>query len=204
MMHKAWSSIEEVPYCFSRSSVKFQGHTALKIIDFDPNWAFPDCNSKFEITDGHQMMHKAWSSIEEVPYCFSRSCVKLQGHMAKKSSILTQIGRYRTATPVWIHRWLWNVAQSLKQQRRGALLFSKVIHQISRSHGTKHHRFRPKLGVSGLWAGRSFQIPQICLVFLELTHWSLGDLDVILKIQILFLFYLYIVSDLLMMNAIRL
>ena len=41
-MHKAWSSIEEVPYCFSRSYVKLQGHTAKKIIDFDPNWAFPD------------------------------------------------------------------------------------------------------------------------------------------------------------------
>ena len=30
---------------FSRSSVKFKGHTALKIIEFDPDWAFPDCNS---------------------------------------------------------------------------------------------------------------------------------------------------------------
>ena len=47
MMHKAGSSIEEVPYCFSRSSVHFQGHTALKIIEFDPNWVFPDCNSSF-------------------------------------------------------------------------------------------------------------------------------------------------------------
>ena len=47
MLHKAWSSIEEVPYCFSRSLVKFQGHTALKMVEFDPNWAFPDCNSSF-------------------------------------------------------------------------------------------------------------------------------------------------------------
>ena len=45
MMHKAWSSIEELLYCFSRSSAEFQGHTALKIVEFDPNWAFPDCNS---------------------------------------------------------------------------------------------------------------------------------------------------------------
>ena len=45
MLHKAWSSIEEVPYCFSRSSVKFQGHTGKKIFEFDPDWAFPDCNS---------------------------------------------------------------------------------------------------------------------------------------------------------------
>ena len=47
MLHKAWSNIEEVPYCFSRSSVKFQGHTALKIVELDPDWAFPDCNSSF-------------------------------------------------------------------------------------------------------------------------------------------------------------
>ena len=135
-MHKAWSSIEEVPFCFSRSSVKFQGHTTIKIIKFDPNWMFPDCNSslnsptvtewctklevtwkrcpivfqchmsnikvtrlkktiltqlgvsilllQFESTNGYEMMHKAWSNIEEVPYCFSRSCVKLQGHTAKQ------------------------------------------------------------------------------------------------------------------------
>ena len=34
MMHKAWSSIEEVPYCIARSSVKFHGHTGGK------NWRF--------------------------------------------------------------------------------------------------------------------------------------------------------------------
>ena len=45
MMHIASCCLEEVPYCFSRSSVKFQGHTALKIIEFDLDWAFPDCNS---------------------------------------------------------------------------------------------------------------------------------------------------------------
>ena len=41
----AWCCLGEVPYCFLRSSVKFQGHTAKKIVEFDPDWAFPDCNS---------------------------------------------------------------------------------------------------------------------------------------------------------------
>ena len=77
--------IVEVSYCFTRSYVKFQGHKALKIVEFDPNWAFPDCSSS------------------------------LNSPMAMK------------------------FAQSVKQQRKDALLFSKVIHQISRSHGTKHH-----------------------------------------------------------------
>ena len=36
------------PFCFSRSSIKFQGHTDKKNVDFDPNWAFPDCNSSLK------------------------------------------------------------------------------------------------------------------------------------------------------------
>ena len=42
MLHKAWNSKGEMPYCFPRSSIKFQGHTIQNITDFDPNWAFPD------------------------------------------------------------------------------------------------------------------------------------------------------------------
>ena len=42
------SRSEKVPYCFSRSSVKFQGHTALKSVEFDPYWVFPDCNSSLK------------------------------------------------------------------------------------------------------------------------------------------------------------
>ena len=38
MMHKAWCSIEEVPYYFSWSSIKFRGHTGWKIDDSNPIW----------------------------------------------------------------------------------------------------------------------------------------------------------------------
>ena len=41
MTQKARLGIEEVPMLF----IKFQGHASQKIDDFDPNWAFPDCNS---------------------------------------------------------------------------------------------------------------------------------------------------------------
>ena len=47
----------------------------------------------------------------------------------------TQLNRFRTVTPVWIHIWWWNDAYSLIMLRRGALVFFKVIRQISRSHG---------------------------------------------------------------------
>ena len=77
MMHKAWSRIEEVPYCFSRWYVKFQGHTALKIVEFDPNWAFSDCNSSL---NSPMAMKFAWNSKGKMPYCFPRSSIKFQGH----------------------------------------------------------------------------------------------------------------------------
>ena len=63
MIHKAWSSIEEMPYCFARSSVKFQGRTALKIVEFDPDWAFPDCNWSL-----NSPMATKWCTKLEVAY----------------------------------------------------------------------------------------------------------------------------------------
>ena len=41
MMHNAWSSIAEVPKINHQIS---RSHRTKKIADFDPNWAFPDCN----------------------------------------------------------------------------------------------------------------------------------------------------------------
>ena len=39
MIHKAWCNTEKVPYYFSRSYIKFQGHTGWKIDDLDQIWA---------------------------------------------------------------------------------------------------------------------------------------------------------------------
>ena len=73
-----------------------------------------------------------------------------QRSKVKVTEVNTQLSRFRTLTPVWIHIWQWNHAHSWKQHRRGALLFFKVIRQISRSHGSKNRRIWPRLGVSGL------------------------------------------------------
>ena len=64
---------------------------------------------------------------------------------------LPQFGCFMTVTPVWIQRCLWSYAQSLKWHRRDALLFLKIIHWISNSHGTKNHQSWPELKVSALW-----------------------------------------------------
>ena len=150
MMHKAWSSLEEVPFCFSRSSVKFQGHTGQRIADFDLIKAFPDCNLSLDSLMVLKWCTKLEAALKRCPIVFQGhpSNFKVMGD--KRSLVLTLFGRFRTVTWVWIHWWCWNDAQSLKQHWRGAQLFFKVIRQISRSHGTKDRWFWPALGVSGL------------------------------------------------------
>ena len=168
-----------MPYCFPRSSIKFQGHTAVKIGDFDPNWAFPDCNSslnlpmatkwciKLEVAQKRcpnvfscnqaalQMVFSVCLSVRPsvTPFslCYphriimkfsgviindqSKVHAKGQGQRSKVTEVRTQLNCFRTVTPVWIHIWWWNDAHSLMLLRRGALLFFKVICQISRPHG---------------------------------------------------------------------
>ena len=96
MMHKAWSSIEELPYCFSRSSVNFQGHIALKIVEFDPNWAFPDCNSSLNAPMAMKCCTKLETAKKRCPIVFQGhpSDFKVTGD--KTSPILTQIRHFRT------------------------------------------------------------------------------------------------------------
>ena len=66
-----------------------------------------------------------------------------QRSKVKVTEVNTQLNRFRTVTPVLIHIWWWNDAYGLMILRRGALLFFKVIRQISRSHGSKSVEFDP-------------------------------------------------------------
>ena len=96
MMHRAWSSTVEVPYCFSRSSVKFQGHTALKIVEFDPNWAFPDCNTSLNLPMAMKCCTKLETAKERCSIVFLGHPWNFKVTRYKTSPILTQIGRFRT------------------------------------------------------------------------------------------------------------
>ena len=73
-----------------------------------------------------------------------------QRSKVKVTEVTTPLYRFRTVTLVWIQVWWCNDAYSLIMLRRGALLFFKVICQISRSHGSKNRPIWPRLGVSGL------------------------------------------------------
>ena len=154
--HTAMKWCTKLDVVQKRCPIVSQGHpshfkvTQLKKV-VDPNWAFPDCNSSF-----NSMMAMKWCTNHEAAW--KRCPIVFQGHPSnfkvtqnKALPILTWIERFRTpVTPVWIHQWLWNNAKSLTWYGRCALLFIKVIGQISMSHGTKNRRFWPKLIISGL------------------------------------------------------
>ena len=158
MLHKAWNSKGEMPFCFPRSSIKFQGHTVQNITDIDPNWAFPGLG-RSQLSNPSDL--PCWlCSHHPIIMKFSgvitsdKSDVHAKGQgqrsKVKDTEVTFQFNRFRTVTPVWIHIWWWDDAYSLIMLRRGALLFFKVIRQISRSHGSKNRRIWPRLGVTGL------------------------------------------------------
>ena len=90
-----------------------------------------------------------------------------RSHRTKKSSILTRIGRFQAVIPVWIHRWIWNDAQScFVYYRRGALLFFDVIHQISRSQGLKN---RFGISLSNFMRMLIVAIGKTLLIFSDVT-----------------------------------
>ena len=76
---------------FFKSSAKFQGQSGRKFDSLDPNWTFLAYKSWFEFTpDGYEMMHKAWSAIEQGPYRFTRSSIKFPRHTGQKIDDLSQ------------------------------------------------------------------------------------------------------------------
>ena len=116
---------------YERCPIVFQGHPSnfkvtrhKKIVDFDPNWAFPEYNLSLNTpvaTKWCTQLAVAWKRYRIV-FQYHPSNFKVT--RLKKNSILNQIRRFRTLTPVWIYWWLWNDAQSLKQHGRGSLIFS--------------------------------------------------------------------------------
>ena len=134
MMHRAWSSIVEVPYCFSRSSVKFQGHTALKIVEFDPNWAFPDSNSSLNSPMAMKCCTKLETAKERCPIVFQGHPSNFKVTRDKTSPNLTQIGRFWTIgrsqlsnpsdLPCYLRAWHeWIIASSTVMYNRSFIRY---------------------------------------------------------------------------------
>ena len=89
--------MEEVPYCFSRSYVKLQGHTAKKkIVDFYPNWPFWECNSSLNSPMAMKCCTKLETAKERCPIVFQGHPSNFMVTRYKISPIFTQIGSFWT------------------------------------------------------------------------------------------------------------
>ena len=106
----------------SMEKVTVKGLGAIGQRRFNPSLIVSGPSFQFESTFGYDMIHKDGSCMKDVPYCFSRSSIKFQGHTGHKCHwFFTQIGRFRTVTRVWYD------AQCLRGLRKCALLFFKVV-----------------------------------------------------------------------------
>ena len=120
MMHKAWRGIEGCSIVFRCHPSNFKIAMAKKLMIL--TWI-----QRFRtVTPGliYAGFYKWCSTLDGV---YKRSPIIFQGHppnfkvtRAKILTIFTRIERFWTVTPVWIHRWLLNAAQSLKEHGRGA------------------------------------------------------------------------------------
>ena len=73
---------------------------ALKIVEFDPDWAFPDCNSSLNSPMATKLCTKLEVAKKRCPIVFQGHLSNFKVTRLKKLSNLTPIGRFRTVTPV--------------------------------------------------------------------------------------------------------
>ena len=139
MGHSAWQ-MDQFPTCWPMNGL---------FVHWSRGWGVSSFSER--LVDYVTIIVSSWNFQELSPRTRVRSMqkVKVTGQRSR-SQVTTQLNRFRTVPPVWIHIWWWNDAYSLIMLRRGALLFFKVILQIARSHGSKNGRIWPRLGVSGL------------------------------------------------------
>ena len=84
-----------------------------------------------------------------------------QRSKVKVTEVTTQLYRFRTVTPVWIHIWWWNDAYSLIMLRRGALLFLAATKQL-------YEWFSPSVCLSVCPSVRPSVRPSVCHTFLTM------------------------------------
>ena len=134
--------IKNVPYRFLRSSINFQGNAGPKSANFDPNWTFPGSNSSFNKPMGLKCCTKLdVVSIEKAPYCFSRSSINFQGNAGQKISNFDTNWAFPDLNPRLNSRVALKWCTKLDVAQNMCPNISKVIHQISKSHGTKITNF---------------------------------------------------------------
>ena len=85
----------------------------------------------------------------------SKVHAKGQRSKVKVTEVTTQLNRFQTVTPVWIHIWWWNDAYSLMLLRRGALLFLAATKQL-------YKWYFPSVCLSHLFTPQPLRAPGYC------------------------------------------
>ena len=132
MTHIAWCCLEEVPYCFSRSSVKFQGHTALKIVEFDLDWAFPDCNSSLNSPMAMKCCTKLETAKERCPIVFQGHPSNFKVTWYKTSPIFYPNWAFPDYRPVAAFKSLRFALLHIIQPLCGSIIFTENLREICR------------------------------------------------------------------------
>ena len=107
----------------------------------------PSVHHTFFTCSNHRIIMK-FSGVITIGRSDVHAKGRSQSIKVKNTEVKTQASHFWTVTPAWIHIWQWKGTLSLMRHRRGALLFFKVIRQISRCHWTKICWLWPELGVS--------------------------------------------------------
>ena len=102
----------------------------------------PPSVTPFSLCSHHRIIMK-FSEVVTNDKCDVHAKGQGQRSKVKVTEVMTPLNRFPTVTPVWIHIWWWNYTYSLMLLRRGALLFFKVIRQISSHTALKIAEFDP-------------------------------------------------------------
>ena len=143
MLHKAWNSKEEMPYCFPRSSIKFQGHTGQDITDFDPNSAFPDYRPvaafkslRFALFRNEIIAHVAWKhhcTIEKCLWvlCYINDLDRISIVLQRVSSVVRVFAMptrpLHGSVPIWLNRFLLTLVWLEIHMKNILLLFPGLL-----------------------------------------------------------------------------
>ena len=133
-----------MPYCFSRSSVKVQGHTALKSIESDPDWAFPDCNSSLNSPMAMKYCTKLEVALKRCPIVFSCDQAALWMVFSVRLSVCPSVPSVRLShlfdyVPIIVSSW--NFQELSHWTRVRSMQKVKVKGQGHRGHDP-NFRFR--------------------------------------------------------------
>ena len=92
-----------------------------------------------------------------------------QRSKVKVTEITTQLNRFRTVTPVWIHTWWWNDTYILMLLRRGAILFFEVSVKFQGQTALRIFEFDPDWAFSDCNSSLNSPMGTKCCTKLEVA-----------------------------------